>query len=164
VVSKEIADFFDKYRWWHAVTFSSHPIAMAAVVANISYMMKEDLPGRSEKLGRYLEKRLREVEPRHKCVGNVSGMGLFWGVEIVRNKRTKEPFIKEDRNVTGAGDISDWPCNFLQTKALERGVLIGGFAPNCIRLGPALTVTEHEIDFGVDALDYALSALDKKCA
>jgi taurine--2-oxoglutarate transaminase len=163
VVNKEIAEFFDKYRWWHAVTFSSHPIAMAAVVANISYMMEEDLPGRSEKMGRYLERRLKEIEPKHKCVGNFTGMGLFWGAEIVRNKKTKEPFIKEDRNVTGAGDISHWPSNFLQMKALEKGVLLGGFSPNCIRLGPALTVTEQEIDQGVDALDYALSALDPEC-
>jgi taurine--2-oxoglutarate transaminase len=48
-------------------------------------------------------------------------------------------------------------------KALEKGVLLGGFSPNCIRLGPALTVTEREIDQGVDALDYALSALDPEC-
>lgn len=163
VVSKEIADFFDKYRWWHAVTFSSHPIAMAAVVANLSYMMEVDLPDRSEKLGGYLEKRLREIEPKHKCVGFMSGMGLFWGVEVVRNRETKEPFIKEDRNVTGAGDVSNWPSNFIQMKALEKGVLLGGFAPNCIRLGPALTVTEQEIDKGVEALDYALSALDGQC-
>ena len=163
VVSKEIASFFDQYRWWHAITFSSHPIAMAACVANINYMIEENLPARSERLGNYLGKRLMEMEEKHKCVGFASGMGLFWGLEIVRNKKTKEPFIKEDRNVTGAGDVSDWPNNFIQAKAIEKGVLLGGFAPNCIRLGPALTVTEQEIDTAIDALDYALTAMDGKC-
>ena len=42
--------------------------------------------------------------------------------------------------------------------------MFGGFVPNCLRLGPALTVTEAEIDRAVDALDYALNALDKECA
>ena len=164
VVSKEIAEFFDKFRWWHAVTFSSHPVSMAAVVANLHYMIEEDLPRRAEESGRHLEKRLREIAPNHKCVGQISGMGLFWGVEIVRNKATREPFIKEDRDVTGAGDISNWPTAVVQQKALEKGVLFGGFVPNCLRLGPALTVTEAEIDRAVDALDYALGALDKECA
>ena len=136
---------------------------MAAAAANIHFMLDENLPARSERMGRYLEKRLREIEPKHKCVGFMSGMGLFWGVEIVRNQKTKEPFIKEDRNVTGAGDVSKWPSNFLQAKAMEKGVLLGGFSPNCIRLGPALTVTEQDIDKGVDALDYALGFLDGQC-
>jgi taurine---2-oxoglutarate transaminase len=162
-VSKEIAQFFDKYRWWHAVTFSSHPVALAAVVANLHYMIEEDLPRQANQKGKYLEKRLREMTPKHKCVGNVSGMGLFWGIEVVRNRETREPFIKEDRDVTGAGDISNWPTTVVQQKALEKGVLLGGFVPNCLRIGPALTVTEVEIDRGIDALDYALSTLDKEC-
>lgn len=163
VVSKEIAAFFDQYRWWHAITFSSHPIAMAACVANINYMIEENLPARSARMGDYLGKQLLELEAKHKCVGFASGMGLFWGLEIVRNKKTKEPFIKEDRNVTGAGDVSKWPNNFIQAKALEKGVLLGGFAPNCIRMGPALTVTEQEIDKAIEALDYALTAMDRLC-
>jgi taurine--2-oxoglutarate transaminase len=163
VVSKEIGDYFDRYRWWHVATFSSHPAVMAAVVANISYMIEEDLLGRSERMGRYLEKRLREIEPKHRCVGNISGMGLFWGIEIVRNARTKEPFVKEGHNVTGAGQTSHWPTNLVHRKALEKGVLIGEWSPNIVRLGPALIVTEEEIDRGVDALDYGLSAVDAEC-
>jgi len=163
VVSREIADFFDKYRWWHAVTFSSHPVAMAAVVANLQFMIDVDLPKRAEKSGAYLEKRLREISPLHKSVGHVSGMGLFWGIEIVRNRETHEPFIKEDRDVTGAGDISKWPITVVQQRALEKGVLLGGLVPNCLGLGPALTVTEDEIDRAIDALDYALKPLDAEC-
>lgn len=58
VVSKEIARFLEEYRWWHAVTFSSHPVVMAAVCENIKFMMEEDLPGRAAKIGDYLGRRL----------------------------------------------------------------------------------------------------------
>jgi taurine--2-oxoglutarate transaminase len=58
VVSKEIARFLEEYRWWHAVTFSSHPVVMAAVCENIKFMMEEDLPGRAAKMGDYLGRRL----------------------------------------------------------------------------------------------------------
>ena len=163
VVSKEIARFLEEYRWWHAVTFSSHPVVMAAVCENIKFMMEEDLPGRAATMGEYLGIRLNELEPKHKCVGQVSGLGLFWGIELVRDKKKKEPFFPEDRFTKGAGDVSKWAVNIVQAKALEKGVLVGGFAPNCLRIGPALTVTREEIDRAVDAIDYALTALDAEC-
>ncbi|MBS7646501.1 MAG: aspartate aminotransferase family protein [Candidatus Bathyarchaeia archaeon] len=163
VVSKKLAEFFEKYRWWHANTYAAHPVVMAAVVANIKFMIEENLVERAAKMGEYLGKQLKELESQHKCVGEVSGMGLFWGVELVKNKETKEPFFLEDRFTKGTGDVNLWAVNIVQKKALEKGVLVGGFAPNCLRLGPALTVTEEEIDKAVRALDYAFSELDKYC-
>lgn len=146
VVSKEIAKFFEDYRWWHAVTFSAHPVVMAAVVANIKYMIEEKLPQRAAKMGEYLGKRLKELEEKHKCVGHVDGLGLWWGIEIVKNKKTKEPFIKEDKYTRGAGDMPLFPMNLVFAKCIEKGVLCSGFVPNGIRVGPALTITEEEIE------------------
>ncbi|MEM4298277.1 MAG: aspartate aminotransferase family protein, partial [Nitrososphaerota archaeon] len=163
VVNKEIGEFFEKYRWWHANTYAAHPIAMAAVVENLKIMMDEDLPARSARLGKYLGEGLKKLEKEHKCVGHVSGMGLFWGVELVRNKETKEPFFQEDRFTKGTGDVNRWAVNIVQQKALERGVLVSGFAPNCLRIGPALSITKEEIDRGLEALDYAFNELDKLC-
>jgi taurine--2-oxoglutarate transaminase len=164
VVSKEIAEFFEKYRWWHAVTFSAHPVSMAAVVANIKYMMEERIPERAAELGKYLGKRLKEQEEKHKCVGWVGGKGLLWGIEIVRDKKTKEPFIREDRYFTGAGDISDYPMNKILAHCyFGKNTIISGFVPNGIRIGPALTATKEEIDEGIEALDYGLSVIDNMC-
>ena len=52
---------------------------------------------------------------------------------------------------------------FLLQKSLEKGVIIGGFVPNTLRFGPPLTITEEEIDKGMEAVDYALTELDKHC-
>jgi len=163
VVSKEIAEFFDKYRWNHYPTFGAHPVSMAAIVANIKLMIKEKIPERAAKMGKYLGEKLRELEDRHKCVGLVNGCGLYWIVEIVKNKKTKEPFIKEDRNAAYAGDISSYPSEIVSRKGLEKGVIIGGFVPNTLRIGPALNITEDEINIGIEALDYALTEIDKMC-
>ncbi len=160
-VSKEIAEFFDKYRWYHAVTYSSHPVSMAAVVANLRYMIAEDIPARSHRMGEYLGRRLVELESRHKCVGQVTGMGLFYGMEIVKDKATREPFFEGDRDTSGAGDTSNWPVNIVQRKALEKGVLFGGFVPNGLRIGPALTIKEDQIDQGIAALDFGLDEVDR---
>jgi taurine--2-oxoglutarate transaminase len=127
-------------------------------------MIEEKLPERAAEMGKYIEPKLKALEEKHKCVGQVSGMGLFWGIEIVRNKETKEPFIKEDRYFTGAGNINDYPINILLANCyFGKNVLVSGFVPNGIRIGPALTITEEEIDKGIEALDYGLSVIDSMC-
>jgi taurine--2-oxoglutarate transaminase len=164
VISKGISDFFDKFRWHHYSTFAAHPVCMAAVVANLKVMIKEKIPERASKIGKYLGEKLRQLEDGHKCVGLVNGIGLFWILEIVKNKETKEPFEKEDRDARYIGDISTkWPNLIVKQKGLEKGVILGGFAPNTLKIAPALTVTEEDVDKGVEALDYALSYIDKMC-
>lgn len=161
VVSKDIAKFFDQYRWGHYSTYSAHPVCMAAVVANIKAMIEEKIPDRAAKMGVYLGEKLKDLEDRHKCVGNVSGMGLFWAVELVKDKETKEPFVKEDRNAYFWGDISKYPSRIVAQKCLEKGVIVGGWLPNTLRIAPPLVITEDEINHGIAALDYAFTHLDK---
>ena len=164
VVSKKMVELLDSYRWWHANTHAAHPVVMAAVVENIKVLMEEGLIRRAAEMGEYLGTQLKKLEEEHRCVGYVSGMGLFWGVELVKNKETKEPFTKEDRYAMGTGDISKWAVNIVEMKALEKGVRVAGFVPNCLRIGPALTITKEEIDKAIEALDYAFGALDELCA
>jgi len=73
-------------------------------------------------------------------------VSLFWGIELVRDKKKKEPLFPEDRFTKGAGDVSKWAVNVVQAKVLEKEVLVRGFAPNCLSIGPALTVTREEIE------------------
>ncbi len=88
---------------------------------------------------------------------------MFWVIDLVKNQERREPFVKEDRNFMRAGDLSHWPINLVMGKCLEKGVLLTGFTPNTLKIGPALTSTQEEIDQGLEALDYALDTLDEMC-
>ncbi len=161
VVSKDIASFMDEWRWWTVSTFAAHPISMAAVCANIEYMIKNDLVKQAKEAGKYFGPKLQELEEKHDCVGQVAGSGMLWNVEIVKNKATRERFAPEDRHTTYSGDLTKYPSNFIFDKALEKGVLIGGFAPNTLRIGASLNVSKESMDKAIDALDYAFTELDK---
>ncbi|MEM3737172.1 MAG: aspartate aminotransferase family protein [Candidatus Bathyarchaeia archaeon] len=163
VVSKEIAKFFEDYRWWHVSTYGAHPIVMAVVAANIEAMLEDGVVDHAAKIGEYLGEGLRSLQDRHRCVGHVAGVGMFWTVEIVKDRDTKKPFIEEDRGALYTGDTSNYPVSIIASKCLEKGCLIGGFTPNTLRITPPLTLNEEEVDKGLAALDYALAAVDKMC-
>lgn len=164
VVSQEIARFFGEYRWWAISTFGGHPLAMAAVVGNLEAMIEMDLPAMVERSGQYLGHALNELASKHPCVGNVSGTGLLWGVDLVKDRATREPFVPEDRHTLLAGkEVKKFPSNLIKEKCAEKGVLMGGLAPNALRIYPGLTITKEEMDQGIEALDYAFSELDKLC-
>jgi taurine--2-oxoglutarate transaminase len=160
VLSKEIAEFMDSVRWNHVSTFSGHPIAMAAAQANLEYMMENDAPAMARKAGEYFGARLAELEEKHRTVGFVAGAGMFWQVELVKDKATREPFVAADRYTAFGGDTSGYPVRIILDKCLERGVLLGGFVPNTLRIGASLTVSREDMDKAIDALDYALGYLD----
>jgi len=163
VVSKEIAEFLDQWRWWHVGTFSAHPVSMAAVVANLEYMIEVNLPKLSAEAGEYFGPKLKALQDKHECVGYVAGKGMLWQVEIVKNRRTGELFAPEDRHTTYAGDLSMYPSVFVRNKCVEKGVLLGGFTPNTLRIGASCNVTREAMDQAINALDYAFNELDKYC-
>jgi len=160
VVGRQIADYLDSVRWNHVSTFAGHPIAMAAAQANIEYMIENDIPEMSRKAGEYFGARLKELEAKHETIGFIGGAGMFWQVELVRDRATREAFIPEDRYVSFGGDTSDWPTHVVLGKCLEKGVLLGGYLPNTLRIGASLTVSKEDMDKALDALDYALDFLD----
>jgi taurine--2-oxoglutarate transaminase len=89
------------------------------------------------------------------------GAGMFWQVELVKDRDTREPFVPADRHTTFAGDTSGYPTRVVLGKCLEKGVLLGGYLPNTLRIGASLTVSKADMDKAIDALDYALDHLDK---
>ena len=162
-VTKEIADFMDQWRWWTVATFAAHPLSLAAVCANLEYMIENNIPEMSRKAGEYFGSKLHELETKHPCVGLVKGGGMLWQVEMVKCKETKERFCAPDRWTRYCGDLTMDPNKFIMAKAIEKGVLIGGFTPNTLRIGMSLTVSKEDMDKAIDALDYALTALDERC-
>jgi taurine--2-oxoglutarate transaminase len=163
VLSKEVTEFFDEWRFNTMSTFGSHPLGMAAVCGNLEAMLEENILERVRDLGEYLGNGLLDLQERHPCVGLASGRGLMWSLELVRNKETREPFISVDRYSTYA-KTEEMPASALVGKiAYEEGVAVGAFLPNSIRLATAFVATKADLDLGLAALDKGLSELDKYC-
>lgn len=162
VVSKDIADFMDSIRWNHVCTFAGHPVALAAAKANLNYMIKHDAPKVCKEVGEYFRGGMEDLQKKYKTIGLVAGMGMFWQVEIVKNRETREPFVKDDRFTTFTGDGSKFPINIIAKYAAQKGVMAGGFVPNTLRMGASCMTTKEEIDIVIDALDYAFKNMEKE--
>jgi 4-aminobutyrate aminotransferase len=125
----------------HASTFGGNPVACAAALATIE-LLEGGLVENAARMGAHLMDRLREWPARFPVVGDVRGLGLMIGVELVRDQVSKEkaPQLR-DRVV----DI-----------AFERGLLILGAGDNVLRLCPPLTITRDQCDFALDTLEECL--------
>lgn len=163
VVSKEIAEFFEHWRFSTMSTFGSHPLAMAAVAANVEAMLEENILERVRGLGAYLGSGLMALQEKHACLGLVSGRGLMWALELVRNKETREPFVSVDRYSVYAKTSQTPASAVVAGVCAEENVAIGAFLPNSVRLATAFVATKADIDLGLRALDKGLSELDKHC-
>ena len=115
-------------------TFGGNPIATTAALANLNYIATNNLRQNALETGAYLKERLWELQDRHAAIGDVRGMGLMVGIELVRDRATKEP----------APDI----LLRVQEGAKTRGLIVGrgGLHANTIRLCPPLIVTRDDVD------------------
>jgi 4-aminobutyrate aminotransferase len=125
----------------HASTFGGNPVACAAALVTIDLLQRE-LVDHAARMGAYLMERLRRWPARFPVVGDVRGLGLMLGIELVRDQATKEK----------AGALRDRVVQL----AFERGVLILGAGDNTIRLCPPLIVTKGQCDFALDTLEGCL--------
>jgi taurine---2-oxoglutarate transaminase len=163
ILSKKIAAFFDQWRLMTMSTFGSHPIAMAAICANIEAMLDENILERVRDLGAHLGAGLADLQKRHKCVGLVSGRGLMWAIELVKNRETLEPFVELDRNSIHAKTAQVPASQQVAYVCMQEGVSIGAFLPNSLRLATAFVATKADLDLGLRALDKGLTMLDAQC-
>jgi len=115
-------------------TFGGNPVCMAAMAETLSIMMEEDVPARATARGAQLRTGLEALAHRHPWIGDVRGMGLMQGIELVKDPGSKEP----DAARTGA---------FMEATKAE-GLLLGkaGLRDNVVRFGPSLLVTEEEVE------------------
>ena len=157
MVRKPIADYFeDDNLFCHGQTYANHPIGCAAGLAAVEEYQRLDLVPRAKKMGEYLGKRLGELQDSHPSVGEVRGKGLFWGIEPVKNRETKEPFAtrKQRFEPTMLGRMA--------VEALKRGVYFFTIT-NTMIFAPPLIVTEDEIDEGLAVVDEVLRLADAEC-
>jgi len=145
IISEPIANYFEDKMFWCGLTYSGHPLACAAGVATINVYEEDGLLQNSEKVGRYLGKRLEEIKLNHQSVGDVRYIGLFTAIEIVSDKETKKPI--EPLNETGI---------YLRDYGLFTFIF-----HNVIFVVPPLCINESQIDEGLSIIENALEGLDK---
>ena len=153
--TRKIAEYFEENYFAHGHTYEAHPLAMAPVVAAINEYRRLNLFENAKKMGEYLGKRLNELKDRHASVGDVRGIGLFWALEIVKNRKTKKPFNTRADKAAGLPLMVDKVAAELN----KRGVSISSWISHFV-IAPPLIVNKEQIDFGVDAFDEALKVAD----
>lgn len=157
ITNKKIADYFDKPEnlFSHGQTYAMHPLGCAAALAAIEEYSKQRLVENAARMGKVLGKKLGELKEEHRSVGDVRGKGLFWGVELVKDRDTKEPFARRK---------DKFDPNMLKKvsgEAMNRNVYINNVI-NTLIIAPPLVVNGEEIDEGVKALGEALKVADKE--
>jgi 4-aminobutyrate aminotransferase len=128
----------------HASTFGGNPVSIAASLATIE-LLEQELIENAARVGEHIMSRLAGWPKRFRHVGEVRGLGLMIGIELVQDQETKE-------RAPGLRDK-------LEFMAFERGVLVLGAGPNTIRLCPPLVLTRDQADFAVDTLEGCLETL-----
>ena len=151
----KIAEYFEDHFFAHGHTYEAHPMTLAPAVAAIHEMQRLDLVARAREMGKYLGDKLRALKPRHPSIGEVRGLGLFWGVELVRDQATKTPFNTMQDKVDGKVAVVEQ----VAADMLKRGVSLQAWISHFV-VAPPLIIEKDEIDIGVDALDQALTIAD----
>ena len=134
------------------LTYSGHPLACATAVASIEAFREEGIVENAAAHGDYLSAALPRLAERHPAIGDVRGLGLFWGLELVKDRSTREPLVPF--NTQGE------PIQRLAKAALERGLYL--FVHwNVVVICPPLNITREELDEGLAVLDEALAVADE---
>jgi 4-aminobutyrate aminotransferase len=134
----------------HASTFGGNPVCIAASLATLDLLEREAISNAAA-MGDYMMRRIKSWVGKYEIVGDVRGLGLMIGVEIVTDKKTKAIAGKErDR-------IVDHLC-------FERGVLMLGCGETTIRLSPPLIITQEQADIAMDVLEESIAIVNKENA
>jgi 4-aminobutyrate aminotransferase len=131
----------------HASTFGGNPVSCAAANVTIK-LLKEGLTANAAAVGDYLMNGLRELQKKHDLIGDVRGKGLMIGIELVRDRRTKERATDER--------------NALVQAMFRRGVLVLGAGRNAVRLAPPLVLTREQAHSVLQVMDEALLEISRK--
>ena len=135
----------DSLKGSHLSTFGGNPVTATAILATIEAIEKRKLTQNAEKMGVYLRDRLNGLKEKYQIIGEVRGMGLIQGMEIVKEKKEPAP---------------DFVMEILESTR-EQGLLIGkgGFYGNVIRITPPLTIGKGDIDQAIQIMDRAFEKI-----
>ena len=151
VTTPEIEERCFELGFVHVTSHVSDPLPAAAAGAVLDVVLSEDLPGAARARGDQLIGGLRELQDRHEAIGDVRGMGLLVGVELVEDRDSRAPADALGRALTEECMRCGLSMN------LVRGQSAG--SANCLRVAPPLTVSEAEVDLALTVIDEALTTV-----
>jgi 4-aminobutyrate aminotransferase len=128
-------------------THEKSPLGCAAALATIDYIEKHNLVRHARELGRYSLERLNAMQDRHPLIGDVRGLGLFLGIELVKDRQTRER--------------ADDQAEAVMYAALSQGLSFKLTMGNIITLTPALTITREEMDQALDIIEGCIAEVEE---
>jgi len=151
-MTERIAHFFDEHVFESGLTYTSHPISLAAAIANIQVMQQDHLVEHAAEMGPVLHRMLAELGENHPSVGEVRSIGLFGILELVKDRASKEPLAP--------WNSSSPVMAALRKYCLEHGLYIYTHWHTVLVI-PPLPISEAQLWEGFAVLDQALEETDK---
>lgn len=157
MVTDKIADYFSDKPMNLGLTYSAHAVSCAAAIENLKIMEEENMVENAAKMGEYIEKQVEMLSEKHPSIGDFRNTGLLGCIELVKNRKTKEPMTPWNAKPSEM-EVS----NKIATKMRELG-LFTFVRWNYIFIAPPLCVTKSEIDEGLEIISKMISVADEYC-
>jgi taurine--2-oxoglutarate transaminase len=154
-IKPEIAAAFNEHAFESGLTYTSHPVSLAAAIANIHVLREDKIVEHTARMGPVLNRMLTDLGEAHPSVGEVRSIGLFGIIEVVKDRKTKEP-------------MAPWNASSPEMTALKKYCLDHGLFVythwHTVLIIPPLIITEEQLKEGFDILDKALEITDRATA
>jgi taurine--2-oxoglutarate transaminase len=151
-IRDEIAEYFEDRVFFSGLTYNSHPISLAAAIATINVMKEDRIVENSQKMGTVLRRHLNDLGEQHPSVGEVRSIGLFSAIEVVKNRKTREP-------------MAPYNGTSPEMTALRQHLLDNGIYTfvhwNVVLVNPPLIINEEQLAEGFEVMDKALEITDQ---
>jgi len=158
IAREHIGNRFKEQFFSHGATYAGHALACATAIRVIQVYQEDGLIENAEMMGEYLLEKTLDLKEKHPCIGDVRGLGLFVGLELVKNRKTREPLVPVAAKIVPGLN----PKLEVAKKLVELGMIAMAANPsNVIAMAPPLIVTKDEINEGIAIMDKALEAADK---
>jgi taurine--2-oxoglutarate transaminase len=150
-MSAKIAEYYQDKVYYGGLTYNAHPMCLAAAVANLKVLKEDDLVGNSQRMGQVMAGLLDDLKAEHPSVGDVRSIGLFGAVELVKNRRTKEPMAPFNGSSPEMARLGAY--------FMEHGLYVF-LHWNTFFTNPPLSITEAELRQAFEVINEALAITD----
>lgn len=154
-ISRKIADVLDQQMLYAGLTYNAHPLACGAALATLEVYRQDKLLENAQALGKIIREELIAWKDKHGSIGDVRGLGLFWVIELVKNKKTRQPLVKW--NAQGAEAAVSWEIN---KRLLAKGVYTT-VRWNFLFIAPPLCIKENELREGLRIIEEVINFADQ---
>jgi taurine--2-oxoglutarate transaminase len=153
-ISKRMMETLDKQMLWAGLTYNAHPLACGAAIATLKVYREDRLMENAAAMGEVIRKETEAMKAKHRSLGDARGIGLFWALELVKNRETREPLVKW--NAMGAEGAVAREIN----KRLLEGGVYTTVRWNFLFIAPPLCIKEDELREGLRVIDDVLNYTD----